>query len=215
MKKSYIIMLTMIFIYMAANAGLFAHGGEKKIPNSAEDVCPLKVGQKIPASVLKTVDGKAFDLNKALSSSPAVVIFYRGGWCPYCNAHLGKLKEIEQKIVDLGYRIFAICPDRPAKLKESHDKFAAKYTLLSDHTMTVSSRFGLAYRMPDDLVKVYKEKYKIDLEADSGETHHMLPVPAAFVIGKDGVIKFSYVNPNYKVRIEPAVLLAAASAYNK
>ena len=212
MKNKMIFVSIMILVYITASALLTAGEG-KKPPMSAEQVCPIKVGQKIPASILKTIDGKSFDLNKAISSKPALVIFYRGGWCPYCNKHLGKLQEMETKILELGYQILAISPDRPAKLKESMDKQGAKYTVLSDSKMTVSSAFGLAFKLPEKLVKTYKEKYKIDLEGDSGETHHLLPVPAAFIVGTDGMVKFSYVNPNYKVRVEPGVLMAAARAY--
>lgn len=213
MKNKPIKNVIIIITFLTVSFGFLAAGDITQVPMSGDQVCPIKVGQKIPASVLKTVDGKSFDLNNSIQSKPAVVIFYRGGWCPYCNTHLGQLKEIQQKLLDLGYQIIAISPDRPAKLKVTHDKYTAKYTLLSDHKMTVASSFGLAFKMRDDLVKMYKDKYKIDLEGDSGETHHLLPVPAAFVVGTDGVIKFSYVNPNYKVRIDPGVLLAAAKAY--
>lgn len=85
------------------------------------------------------------------------------------------------------------------------------YTLLSDTLLVTARAFGLAYRVDDDTVERLKG-FHIDLEAASGETHHLLPVPAVFLTGTDGTIRFEYVNPDYKVRLDPDVLLAAAKA---
>jgi len=206
----------LILIYVLVGTLWLSAGdtNKKNVPQSADNICPLLVGRKIPTVTLKTVDGKSFNLNEAIGQKPTVLIFYRGGWCPYCNLHLNRLKEIEQKLLDLGYQLIAVSTDRPQKLKETLGKNAIKYTLLSDNKMTASRAFGLAFKVPDELVKKYKNQYKIDLEDASGETHHLLPVPAAFIIGTDGVIKFGYINPDYKVRVEPMVLLAAAEAYS-
>lgn len=109
----------------------------------------------------------------------------------------------------MGYQILAISPDVPAKLSESKGKIEMSYKLLSDSGMECSRAFGLAFKVDDKTLEAYKG-YGIDLEVASGETHHLLPVPGVFIVGTDGVIDFSYVNPDYKVRIEPDVLLAAA-----
>ena len=87
-----------------------------------------------------------------------------------------------------------------------------KYRLLSDSEMTAAIALGIAFHVDDATVGKHKTSLGIDFEADSGQKHHLLPVPAVFVVAKDGVIQFSYVNPNYKVRIDPGVLLKAAEA---
>ena len=87
--------------------------------------------------------------------------------------------------------------------------------LVSDNEMTGAQALGIAFRVDDATVKKYKESYGIDLEADSGRTHHLLPVPSVFIVGTDGVIQFSYVNPDYKVRIDPDVLLNAAKSVSE
>ena len=84
------------------------------------------------------------------------------------------------------------------------------FRLLSDSTMAASRSLGLAFRMPDKLVATYKNSYGIDIEANSGQTHHQLPVPAVFLVDTEGMIQFSYINPNFKVRADPGVILAAA-----
>jgi len=178
-----------------------------KVARSAEEICPILIGDSAPELTLRTVDGKLFNLNKVLKNKPTVLIFYRGGWCPYCSRHLGQLQEIEAKIIKAGFQIIAISPDRPAKLKESIDKHKMNYLLLSDSNMAGAKAFGIAFRLEDATIKKY-DKYGIDLVGASGEKHYSLPVPAVFVIGTDGIIKFGYINPNYKVRLDANILLS-------
>ena len=185
---------------------------QNDVPGNAAEVTPVLVGQALPRLILRTVEGEPFDLNEAVAKKPTVLVLYRGGWCMYCNLQLAQLKSIESALVDAGCQIIAISPDRPAKLAESGAKHGLEYLLLSDSKMTAARALGVAFRVDDATVVKYKDSYGIDLEGDSGQTHHQLPVPSAFVIGRDGVIRFAYVNPDYKVRVDPGVLLAAAKA---
>lgn len=109
----------------------------------------------------------------------------------------------------MGYQIIAISADSPEYLSQSKHKHEMSYTLLSDHSMKGAMALGLAWQVNAEGLKMYKG-YGIDLEKASGEKHHILPVPAAFVIGTDGKIAFAYVNPDYKVRVPATVLLEAA-----
>ncbi len=172
---------------------------------------PLMIGQPIPDTVLKTVDGKAFRLTDAAKEQQLALIYYRGGWCPYCNVHLNQLQAIEPKIRALGYRIIAVSADQPSRVQQSLDKSPLTYTLLSDATMQTAEAFGIAFKVDKPTLQKLNS-YDIDLEEASGQKHHMLPVPAVFLIGTDGIIDFVYANPDYKVRLDPNVLLAAAEA---
>ena len=151
------------------------------------------------------------NLPAAAKEQPLVLIFYRGGWCPYCNVHLGQLQEIDPQLRELGYRIVAVSPDRQEKMAESLDKTKMTYTLLSDSSMAAAKAFGLAFEVDAEMLKKL-DSYNIDIEDASGEQHHMLPVPAVFLVGTDGVIDFVYANPDYKIRIDPEVLLAEAKS---
>jgi peroxiredoxin len=122
---------------------------------------------------------------------------------------LGQLQSGEAELREMGYQILAISPDRPEKMTETVDKHELTYTVLSDHTMEAARAFGIAFRVDSVTVVKYKA-FGIDLEEASGEKHHLLPVPAVFIVGTDGIIKFSYANPDYKVRLAPADLLVAA-----
>jgi peroxiredoxin len=204
----------LLLFTFCASAPLFAQDGSQHVvpvAGSAEEVCPIKVGATVPKVVLRSVDGVVVNLAEEISKKPTVLIFYRGGWCVYCNRQMSQLREIERAVLDLGYQLIAISPDRPEKLRETIDKYEFSYTLLSDSKAEAIKAFGLAFRVSQQTLDRYKTIH-IDLEDASGESHHVLPVPAAFIVGTDGVIKYSYVNPNYRVRIDPDVLLVAAKA---
>lgn len=114
----------------------------------------------------------------------------------------------------MGYQIIAVSPDQPENLRKSVDKHSLSYTLVSDSKMTASKAFGLAHKVNEETLRRYRG-FGIDLEKASGERHHLLPVPAVFVVGPDGTIKFQYVNPDHRIRLDAEVLLAAAKAYLK
>ena len=173
---------------------------------------PLKVGDAIPDVKLRTEENKEVSLRKLVSEKPTVLIFYRGGWCPYCNRHLQSLVGIEDELNQAGAQLVAISMDTPAKLKATPNRNQLHYRLFSDSSAAAAEAFGIAFKVDDALVKKYKESYKIDLEAASGNDQHMLPHPAVFIAGTNGVIRFAHFNADYKVRLEPAKILAAVSA---
>ena len=109
----------------------------------------------------------------------------------------------------MGYQIIAIAADRPSKLQESVDKHDLGFQLLSDSTMTAAMEFGLAWQAPQSLIDRYLT-YNMDLAEAAGQSHAILPVPAVFIVGKDAVVRFQYVNPNHGARLDAEILLAAA-----
>ncbi|MBS1726372.1 MAG: AhpC/TSA family protein [Armatimonadetes bacterium] len=177
---------------------------------SPAEAKPLKVGVSIPDSNLKTLDGKATTLKEALGGKPTVLVFYRGGWCPFCNMHLAELGQVQADIIKRGYQIVAISPDTPAELNKTMEKHDLTYKLLSDSTAETMKKFGVAFRLDDKTFGMYKDKYHIDLERSSGGmTHHILPVPSVFLVDKSGKIIFAHSNPDYKVRMKGAEILKA------
>lgn len=109
----------------------------------------------------------------------------------------------------MGYQILAVSADRPEFLQKSKQKHQMGYRLLSDHTMQGAKALGIAWHLDDTTLERYRG-FGINLEEASGETHHILPVPAAFVVDTTGKIRFAYVNPDHKVRVPSQVLLEAA-----
>ena len=178
------------------------------VPTSADEVSPLKIGLKLPEITLADSTGAQYELTKSLQNGPAILVFYRGGWCPYCNTQLSGLGKIEPELLKLGYRLFAVSPDSPAELSKTGVKHNLRYKLLSDAKMEASRALGLAFRVDDETVGKYKT-YGIDL----GKSQNFLPVPAIYLVGGDGIVDFSYVNPDYKTRVPEELILAAAKIF--
>lgn len=177
----------------------------------AEDVRPLLPGMQAPAFRLLAVDGTALEFDAAKLDKPVVVTFYRGGWCPYCNLHLAELRKSEAALKEMGFEVWFISPDRPELLSQGEDSEFG-YRLFSDPELNAAQAFGIAFHVDDQTNERYLGS-GIDLNRRAGAALQALPAPATFVIGEDGRIRFAYVNPDYTVRLAPAVLEAAARAY--
>jgi len=185
------------------------------VATTAAETKPLKVGAKAPLAGLMTLEGKAITTAEIIAGKPTAFVFYRGGWCPYCNAHFAELAKAEADLQRMGIQIVAISPDLPAELAKTKDKNKVGYQLYSDAKADAAKKFGIAFRVDDQTFKMYRDRFRIDLEKASGETHHILPVPSVFLADKSGVIQFAYSNPDYKVRLKAADLLDAARALPK
>ncbi|MEK7433749.1 MAG: peroxiredoxin-like family protein [Cyanobacteriota bacterium] len=212
MKKNKIIKSSKVLITIISLVSFYSNNAEALNMENQENKTKIIISEKdkIPnLNLLKTSEGKDFDLNKAIKEKPTILIFYRGGWCPFCNAHFSKLQSIESKLLDIGFQIIAISPDKIEKMKESIQKHQMSYLLLSDSKMEVSKAFGLDFKVDDNTLGIYKT-FGIDLNNSSGESHNLLPVPSVFIIDTKGIIKFKYSNPDYKTRLEPEIILKEA-----
>ena len=129
---------------------------QSDVPGKASDICPLLVGQTLPEITLRTPNGEAFDLNAAMVEKHTLLIFYRGGWCPYCSRHLSELQGLESTFIEMGVQIMAISPDRPEKLNQAIEKQGLRYRLLSDSHMNAAKAIGIAFRVDDETVQMYK-----------------------------------------------------------
>src|SRR4051812_24809426 len=158
------------------------------IAPSAEEVHPLTVGAKAPAPQLVAPDGKEFDLAAALARKPTVLIFFRGGWCPFCNRHLAALAQIETDLRRLGYQIIGISPDEPKNLAHIGGETPVRYQLASARDMRAAAAYDVAYRVPAETAKGYREN-GIELPPIAGESDSWLPVPSAFIIDRKGVVQ--------------------------
>jgi len=173
-----------------------------QIPTNPEDISPLLIGESIPNAILQDANGETVRLEDVLSTQPTVLVFYRGGWCPYCNMQLSGLVDIEADIVELGYQIVAISPDDFQNLKITEEKDSINYKLFSDPEAKLIQAIGIAFQTPKEL------KGYIASKAQKGKTSEVMPVPSVMVVDKEGKIFFEYSNPNYKERISGAMLLA-------
>jgi peroxiredoxin len=187
---------------------------DHQVPDNAFGIRPLLIGQTVPDLPALDKDRNRHSLPELIARKPTVIIFYRGGWCPFCSAHLAELAVAEEEIYQLGYQVLAISPDQPSYLKRSFDEVNMKYTLLSDSGMDIARAFGVAFRADAETVARLKQ-HGMDIEAQSGQDHHQLPVPAVFITGTDGKILFQYVNPDYRERISGEILMVALKTFRQ
>ncbi|WET03429.1 MULTISPECIES: peroxiredoxin-like family protein [Flavobacterium] len=192
-------MKKILLIFLAALTSA-AHA-QKPVPKSAMDIAPLLIGEKIPNATLKTPENVEVNILDILKKKKTVLVFYRGGWCPYCNIHLQSLAGAEEQIIDLGYQIIAVSPDSPENLKTTEEKDKVKYSLLSDSNMELIKAVGIDYQAPEN----YKEAINVH---SNGINNSLLPVPSVFVVNTDADILFEYIAPDFKQRISTELLVS-------
>ena len=190
-----------------------ASAARAEIAASAEETSPLAAGLAAPAFTARNADGSNFVFDPGALERPAMLIFYRGGWCPYCNAHLAELRHVVPELQARGMDVYFLSADSPANLSSAlkGEAEGLDYTLLSDARLGAAEAFGLAFRISDDYYQAAKD-YGVDLEEASGETHHALPIPAAYLIDAAGMIRFAHSNPDYTVRVSAEELQAGVDA---
>lgn len=173
-----------------------------------EEATVIEAGSQAPNPSLTTVEGEAQSLDSLRGEAPTVLVFYRGGWCPYCNRQLAALQEVLPQLKVKGWQLLALSPDKPEELKKTIENQKLDYTLVSDSKMEAAKAFGVAFQVDDATLNLYKT-YNIDLVAASGQDHHQLPVPSVFLINAEGKITYVFSNPDYKVRLSAKELLKA------
>lgn len=204
-------MIRLIFLMLVGCMAFDTVATERnEIAQNAEQISPLLNGQFVPDVILQTTFGKDISLKMLVESKPSLILFYRGGWCPYCNRQMAGLVEFEQRIIDLGYQIIAISPDSPQRLQQQKTSNEFNAMLLSDQNLEATRAFGVGYFLDDETAGMYRNKLGAVLTTMQGTDKVVLPVPAAYIVDSTGLVQFQYVNPNYRVRVPPLLLYYAA-----
>lgn len=166
----------------------------------------VKAGDLAPTFRLKDQDGNEVSSVDLLNQGPLVVTFYRGVWCPYCNLELQALNEALPELQRHGARVVAISPQSAVNSRKSVRVNGLNFPVLNDAHNETAITFGLRFALPDYLVDLYKA-LKSDLPAFNGDPSWTLPMPARYVIGTDGVVAYSEVNPDYTHRPGPSEMI--------
>jgi peroxiredoxin len=182
------------------------HRATAELAASGQVQRALAVGARLPAFNLSDSDDGAVSSAELLAKGPLVITFYRGVWCPYCNLDLQAIEEIAGQIRELGASVVAISPQTPVNSARSRTQNKLSFPILSDRNGEVAASLGLRFRLPDDLKAVYS-KFGIDLPTVNGDPGWTLPMPARYVVGRDGVIAYAEVNADYTRRPDPSELL--------
>lgn len=168
----------------------------------------LKEGDTISEFRLPSVSGLEIDLAELLEGGPVVISFYRGLWCRFCNQELVSLQENLQEINNLKSALLGISPQLPSSTREMMNDTKITYELLHDKNNEVAKRFGLAYSFPDSTRELH-ERLGVDVLSFSGEDDLELPVPATYVVDKDRVIRYAFVDADYTRLPDPIDIITA------
>lgn len=159
----------------------------------------LFINSKAPDFKAKDSAGKEFRLKDLLKKGPVVLVFYRGEWCPYCNKHLQRLQDSLSLITEKGAQVIAITPEKASSVSKTREKTGAGFMILSDEQRKIMKAYDVAFAVDEKTVKRYKS-FDIDLVANNGDNEAYLPVPAVYIINKEGAITYRFFDADYKKR---------------
>ncbi|MEU8971491.1 redoxin domain-containing protein [Streptomyces monashensis] len=180
----------------------------QELAASGQAARALSTGAAAPRFTLPSATGGTVALDELLAAGPVVLTFYRGAWCPYCNLALRALQQHHDAIAARGARLVAVSPQIPDESLTLAEKHELAFDVLSDPGSDTAARYGLAFDLSDELAAVY-DTFGFDLKRVNGGHARTLPLPATYVIDRDGVIRWAFVDTDYTRRAEPADILAA------
>lgn len=193
-----------IEILRRATAALFASGAASRA---------LKAGDIAPSFVLSDPEGNPVRSEDLLLAGPLVVQFFRGGWCPYCKMELQSLQTALPSFRNFGATLVAISPQSTVHGRESVRDNKLDFPILSDPRNSIAAAFGVRFELPAELIALYRG-FDNDLPAINGDNSWTLPIPARFVIGRDRLIRYAEINPDYTRRPDPQDLVSVLRSLN-
>jgi peroxiredoxin len=178
------------------------------IANVQETPKGLPVNATAPDFTAKDQNGAKVNLKEKLEKGSVVLVFYRGQWCPYCNRQLKKLEDSLSFITSKGATLITVTPEKPENISKTIEKTRATYPILFDNGLRIMKSYDVAYAVSEKTIQQYKG-YGIDFtEANGTDNGAHLPIPAVFVINKQGKIVFRHFDPDYTKRASVADILA-------
>jgi peroxiredoxin len=170
----------------------------------------LNVGDIAPDITLPDALGKMVRLQDLWQSGPLVLVFYRGGWCPYCNLELRAWQREIADLTAIGASLAAVSPQTPDNSLSTAEKNALAFPVLSDSSLKAAEAFRIAFTLPPELIDLYTT-FGNDLPVLNGNGKWVLPIPATYLIDQRGRITLAHVDADYRVRIEPSAVMSAVT----
>jgi peroxiredoxin len=170
----------------------------------------LRAGDVMPDFSLPDADGRIITSGELLDRGPLVAAFFRGDWCPYCDVALRAVDAAWPALRRAGASLVGILPEKPEQLRRTAESKGIKFPLLSDAESRFSALCGVRYAIPEEHIAFYR-RANIDLGERSGTGEWWLPLPAAYVVGRDGIVVEAFVDPDWSYRAEPEELVEAVA----
>ncbi len=166
----------------------------------------LPAGAEIPPFDLQDQNGKLVSSADLLLKGKLVICFFRGRWCPFCVGQLEAMNQVFPQITNTAANLVAISPQTVQQSFFMADQHRLQFPLLSDSGNRVARQFGLVYRVPEEQQAIYRRAF-INLPFANGDSSWELPIPATYLIGRDGRVLYASANADYTERPEPAEIL--------
>jgi peroxiredoxin len=170
----------------------------------------LKAGDTAPLFTLPDVNGAPVSSASLLEKGPLVVVFIRGRWCPFCCGTVETWQAMLSQLKQTGATMIAISPMTPKQADFMRDQHNLMFPILSDEGNQIAALFGVAYCVPKYQQELFSTVF-INLPFINGEDSWTLPLPATFVIGQDGIIRYAWANEDYTLRAEPFDVIRSIS----
>ncbi|WP_363289067.1 peroxiredoxin-like family protein [Lutibacter sp.] len=183
---------------------IYAEGIED-VKNSGILDKALNVGDKAPNFTLNNALNKPVSLYDELKNGPVVLTWYRGGWCPYCNITLHNLQDRLPDFQKEGATLMALTPEVPDKSLSTSEKHELEFTVLSDVNNVVGKEYGVVFELLSGVATIYEKGF--GLSEFNGNSDNELPLAATYIIDKSGIIKYAFLDADYRKRAEPDELL--------
>jgi peroxiredoxin len=180
----------------------------KDLKEAGYESKPLNVGDKIPDSQLLNHRGETVSIKELLDGKPAIISFYRGTWCPYCNMELAFYEELLGENSDEKISMFAISSEKPDVTMESVEIEKLHFRVLSDIDNKFARKLNLLFKVPEKLQTIY-DGFGIDLKKSQGNDEAELPIAATYIIDGEGIITNAWIDANYTTRAEPSEVIEA------
>jgi peroxiredoxin len=185
---------------------------DRSIHNLLDQGVPAEVvavGDTLETFTLSDATGEQVTLEQLVEAGPAVIVFYRGGWCPYCNLALRTYQqELLPQLAGFDARLVAISPQSPDQSLSTVEKAGLEFTVLSDPASRVAQQVGIVFQQADEVLDAQR-KVGLDLAQVNAEGSTKLPRPTVLIVGQDRTVRFVDVQPDYTARTEVADILAA------
>lgn len=160
----------------------------------------LKVGTKAPNFQLKAPDGSTVKLSETLKDGPVALLFYRGEWCPVCIRYFSAFMKDAPQLEAKGVKVLAVSPETDENIDKTKTKAKTNFTILHDPDYKVMEDYDVLFHVTEAYQKKIRDKFNTDIAKNNGKPDARLPVPATYVIGQDGLIKYVQFDLNYKNR---------------
>ena len=171
----------------------------------------IPVGQKVPDGRVLDLDGEPVTLSSLYAKGPILLVFYRGGWCPYCNFQIRELTTTFAEYRKRGVTPVAVSVEKPDEEARTKATWSVPFPILSDRDLALIEPFHVVHKVEGKELEMMG-KYGVDLEAASGRTHNVIAVPALFLVDRSGIVRWAHSDPSFKVRPTTAQVLSAIDA---